>query len=138
MAEANLPCGSQYRRAAGIFGDYFAHASRRYMSQLWTQQGLDAYSFRFDTYSSALPIQNWIGLGPGFANHGTELAYEMGLPGGFTTSINFYPPVKNVSTHIHLSREMNKRWIAFAHSLDPNSVEGALDDDNSPMACQST
>ena len=123
MAEANLSCGSQYRRAAALLGDYFAHASRRYMSQLWSQQGLDTYSFRFDTDPTALPITYWVGLGPGFAVHGAELAYEMGLPGGFTTSIDFYPPVKNVSTHIRLSHEMNKRWIAFAHSLDPNLVK---------------
>ncbi len=124
MAEANLTCGSQYRRTAGILGDFFAHAPRRYMSQLWSQLGLDAYSFRFDTDPTSLPIQYWVGLGPGFALHGAELAYEIGLPGGFTTSIDFYPPVKNVSTHIQLSHEMNMRWVSFAHSLDPNYAHG--------------
>ena len=121
MNAGNLACGAQYRRAAALFGDFFAHAPRRYMASHWAQLGLAAYSFRFDTAPTALPIVYWNGLGPGFAEHGAELAYEFGLPPGFTTSIRFYPPVKNISTHIQMSQEMIKRWIAFTYTGDPNS-----------------
>lgn len=124
MNAAHLACGTQYRRATALFGDYFAHAPRRYLAEQWARLGLPAYSFRFDTNPTALPIVYWNGLGPGFAVHGAELAYEFGLPGGFTTDIDFYPPVKNVPTHLHVSREMTKRWISFAYAGDPNHVQG--------------
>jgi hypothetical protein len=126
MNKAHLACGTQHRRGAAILGDNFAHASRRNMAQTWAKLGLPAYTYRFDTNPTAIPIFYWIGLGPGFALHGSELAYEFGLPGGFTTSLDFYPPVKNISTHIHVSHEMNKRWIAFAYSGNPNTVHGQL------------
>ncbi|KAJ5663298.1 hypothetical protein N7507_004029 [Penicillium longicatenatum] len=103
MSAASLPCGSQYRRAAALLGDYISHAPCRYMAQLWSRLGLPTYSFHFRAATTGIPIQYFYGLGPGFANHGAELAYEMGLPGGFTTSIRFYPPVKNVSGHVALS-----------------------------------
>ena len=73
---------------------------------------------------TSVPIVYWNGLGPGFALHGAELAYKFSLPGGFTTNINFYPPVKDVPTHRYLSRVMVSKWIAFAHSGNPNAVEG--------------
>ncbi|KAJ5684508.1 uncharacterized protein N7477_000853 [Penicillium maclennaniae] len=120
---ANLPCGSQYRRAAALLGDYVSHAPRRYMARLWSRLGLPTYSFHFKAAVTGVPIQFFYGLGPGFANHGAELAYEMGLPGGFTTPIRFYPPVKNVSGHVALSMEMNRRWIAFVARRDPNQLK---------------
>ncbi|KAJ5128040.1 hypothetical protein N7448_008819 [Penicillium atrosanguineum] len=79
----NLPCGSQYRRAAALLGDYVSHAPRRYMARLWSRLGLPTYSFHFKAAVTGVPIQYFYGLGPGFSNHGAELAYEMGLPGGF-------------------------------------------------------
>ncbi|KAJ5240754.1 uncharacterized protein N7469_002345 [Penicillium citrinum] len=124
MYAANLPCGSQYRRAAALLGDYVSHAPRRYMAYLWSRLGLPTYSFHFKAVTTGIPIQYFYGLGPGFANHGAELAYEMGLPGGFTTPIQFYPPVKNVSGHLALSMEMNRRWIAFVARKNPNELKG--------------
>lgn len=126
MYAANLPCGSQYRRTAALLGDYVSHAPRRYMAQLWSRLGLPTYSYHFKAATTGIPIQYFYGLGPGFATHGAELAYEMGLPGGFTTPIRFYPPVKNVSGHVALSMEMNRRWIAFATRRDPNELRGTL------------
>ncbi|KAJ5923158.1 hypothetical protein N7454_008403 [Penicillium verhagenii] len=120
MHAVDLPCGSQYRRAAALLGDYVSHAPRRYMAQLWSRLGLPTYTFHFKAATTGIPIQYFYGLGPGFANHGAELAYEMGLPGGLTTPIGFYPPVKNVSGHLALSIEMNRRWIAFAGGRNPN------------------
>ena len=121
-ATTNLSCGAQYRRSAAILGDWFSHSSRRFMASQWARLNLTAYSFRFDTAPTSIPIVNWIGLGPGFATHGSELAYEFRLPGGFTTSIDFYPPVKNGSTHLYLSRAIVSKWIAFATTGDPNSI----------------
>ena len=124
MNAVSLPCGSQYRRSAAMLGDYVSHAPRRYMAQLWSRLGLPTYSFHFKAATTGIPIQYFYGLGPGFANHGAELAYEMGLPGGISTPIQFYPPVKNVSGHIALSKEMNRRWIAFVSRKDPNELRG--------------
>jgi carboxylesterase type B len=124
MNAVGLPCGSQYRRSAAMLGDYVSHAPRRYMAQLWSRLGLPTYSFHFKAATTGIPIQYFYGLGPGFANHGAELAYEMGLPGGISTPIQFYLPVKNVSGHIALSKEMNRRWIAFVSRKDPNELTG--------------
>ena len=121
-ATTDLACGSEYRREAAILGDYFADAPRRFMASQWARLGLPTYSFRFDTDPTSVPIRNWIGLGPGFATHGSELAYEFRLPGGFTTPIDFYPPVKNVSTHLYLSKVIVSKWIAFAATGDPNAI----------------
>jgi carboxylesterase type B len=63
LNRAKLVCGSEYRRLAGILGDYFLDASRRYMSERWAFLGLDTYSFRFATNPTSLPIVNWNGLG---------------------------------------------------------------------------
>jgi len=80
MDHVHLACGSQYRRAAAILGDYVAHAPRRFMARLWARLGLPTYSFHFKAATTGIPINISYGLGPGFANHGAELAYEMGLP----------------------------------------------------------
>lgn len=122
MAKVHLSCGDEWRRFAAIIGDWFSGAPRRLMAQQWARLGLPTYSYRFDTNPSAVPLVNWIGLGPGFATHGAELAYEFGLPPGFTTPIDFYPPVLNVSSHIAVSHAMVSKWIAFAHSGDPNGI----------------
>lgn len=123
MEAINLACGSQWRRFAAIVGDFFAMASRRLTSEQWARLGIPIYSFRFDTDPTEIPLVNWIGLGPGFSTHGAELAYEFELPPGFTTPLNFYPPVKNVSTHVALSHAIVSKWISFAYTGgDPNAV----------------
>ena len=122
MNAVNLACGSQYRRAAALLGDRFSASARRYLAQLWASLGLPAYSFRFDTNPTSIPIQYFYGIGPGFATHGSELAYEFGLPAGFSNGLHFYPPVKDVAPHIEVSHEMNRRWISFAATGNPNNV----------------
>lgn len=124
LEKLNLTCGAEYRRTAAILGDWFVDAGRRYMSKYWTKLGLPVYSYRFSADPTALPIQIWEGLGPGFAIHGADLAYDFRLPGGFTTDIEFYPPVKNVSGHEHLASLMVSKFVSFAYSLDPNEHIG--------------
>jgi carboxylesterase type B len=63
MSKANLICGTQYRRMAGILGDYFLDAPRRYMAENWASLGLDAYAFRFTANPTSLPIVYWNNLG---------------------------------------------------------------------------
>ena len=121
LEAVNLTCGTEYRRTAAILGDWFVDAGRRYMSKYWTKLGLPAYSYRFSADPTSVPIQVWTGLGPGFAIHGADLAYDFRLPGGFTTFIDFYPPVKNVTGHEKLSRAMVTKFVSFAYGLDPNS-----------------
>ena len=92
MATIHLNCGAEWRRFAAIVGDWLAHAPRRYLSTQWARLELPAYSYRFDTDPTAIPLVYWVGLGPGFALHGAELAYEFGLPAGFTTPIDIFTP----------------------------------------------
>lgn len=122
LAKVNLTCGAEYRRTAAILGDWFVDAGRRYMAEHWVKLGLSTWSYRFSANPTSLPIQVWTGLGPGFAIHGADLAYDFRLPGGFTTYIDFYPPVKNVTGHEELSKVMVSKFVSFAHSLDPNLV----------------
>jgi hypothetical protein len=56
--------------------------------------------------------------------HGADLAYQFGLPANFTTPINFYPPIKPVQSHIDVSHAIVSKWVSFAHSLDPNKIQG--------------
>jgi carboxylesterase type B len=127
LRAVNLACGAEYRRLAAIFGDWFVDAGRRNMAEHWVKLGLPAYSYRFAANPTSLPIQVWIGLGPGFSIHGADLAYDFRLPGGFTTPIDFYPPVKNISSHEELSKVMADKFISFVHSLDPNAFSGELE-----------
>ena len=53
-----------------------------------------------------------------------DVSSDFRLPGGFTTFIDFYPPVKPVPGHEALSRVLVSKFISFAHSLDPNAFEG--------------
>ncbi|KAF2158795.1 hypothetical protein M409DRAFT_31747, partial [Zasmidium cellare ATCC 36951] len=122
MEAANLSCTPQHRRTAAILGDYFADAGRRYVAEKWSQLGLSTYSYRFAAESTSIPISYWTGLGPGFATHGADLAYDFRLPGNFTTSIHYYPPVKPVPSHEELSRLMVTKYISFVNSLDPNNL----------------
>lgn len=124
LEAVNLTCGAEYRRAAAILGDWFVDAGRRYMSKHWTKLGLPAYSYRFSAGPTSLPIQVWIGLGPGFAIHGADLAYDFRLPGGFTTALDFYPPVKDVAGHKQLSKAMVSKFVSFVDCLDPNAFNG--------------
>lgn len=124
LEKANLTCGAEYRRTAAILGDWFVDAGRRRMAKQWSKLCLPAFSYRFTADPTSLPIQVWNGLGPGFSIHGADLAYDFGLPGGFTTAIDFYPPVKDVNSHEKLSRAMVSNFASFAHSLDPNAFEG--------------
>ncbi|CAK4000325.1 Hypothetical predicted protein [Lecanosticta acicola] len=112
-------CTPLYRRTAAILGDFFADLGRRMVSQRWPEA---VYSYRFVADSTSIPITYWKGLGPGFANHGTDIAYGFRLPGNFTTSIHYYPPVKPTPGHEGLSRVMASRYISFVHGLDPNAV----------------
>jgi carboxylesterase type B len=123
MEAANLTCTPEYRRTAAILGDWFADAGRRYMARKWSELGLPTYSFRFAADPTGIPIRYWTNLGPGFAEHGVDLAYGFRLPGGFTTPIDYYPPVKKVHSHEYLSRVIASKVVSFAHSLDPNSYD---------------
>lgn len=123
MAQIRLQCGPQWRRFAAILGDPLVLAPRRYFAQQWGRFGLFAYSYRFDTAPTTFPLVYINGLGPGFAIHGADLAYSFGLPPGFTTPIDFYPPVLNVSSHVKVSYAMVSKWISFVHSGDPNGFK---------------
>lgn len=123
MQAAKLSCTSQYRRTAAILGDYFADTGRRYVAEKWSQLGLPTYSYRFAADSTGVPISVWTGLGPGFATHGADLAYDFRLSGNFTTLIHYYPPVKPIPSHEELSRIMVSKYISFVYSMDPNSLD---------------
>jgi len=93
-------------------------------TQVYTLQSLSTIPTKAFAFAGHLLTFGQPKIGPGFALHGAELAYQFGLPPGFTTSIDFYPPVKPVQPHIDVSHAIVSKWVSFAHSLDPNAIHG--------------
>ncbi|KAM0330810.1 hypothetical protein ACHAQA_003765 [Verticillium albo-atrum] len=120
MRAANLVCGGQYRRAAAIFGDLQAIAGRRLLARSLAKRGVEAYSYRFDTNPTAIPISNI--LTPGFATHSSEYAYFFNLPVEFDLGI-YNPPVVNVSSHLRLARGIVDKFATYIATGDPNAFK---------------
>ncbi|KAF6834067.1 para-nitrobenzyl esterase [Colletotrichum plurivorum] len=119
MRDASMPCGPQYRRMAGLFGDYASIAWRRATARAWAAAGLKAYSYRFDTNPTDIPIVK-NAIAPGFATHSAEYAYFFNFPPE-NDMLGLNPPVRNVSSHLRLSRDVSDKLIAFIATGDPNS-----------------
>ena len=76
-AKVGLASGNQTRRAHAIVGEWISMAGQRFTaSKRKAASRYEAYSYHFDTDSSRFPLVVTAGLGPGFAQHGSELSYE--------------------------------------------------------------
>ncbi|KAK3998088.1 Alpha/Beta hydrolase protein [Cladorrhinum sp. PSN332] len=120
--------GRQYKRAAAIIGDVFYHAPRLQDARAYARYQNDTFVYRFNTrpWMPFVPLapERYDGveiscvdgicgsLGPGHEGvaHATELAFVFGNPG-------WLGPWEEWK---RLSREMQTRWINFAHDGDPN------------------
>ena len=117
-AKVGLASGTQTRRAYAIVGDWIFMAGRRFTSANWkAASGHQAYSFRFDTDPSRFPLVVTPGLGPRFAQHGSELSYEFRIP---YISPTPYPPLPNVTAMQKVSYAMQATWVSFAATGSPN------------------
>ncbi|KAL0943725.1 para-nitrobenzyl esterase [Colletotrichum truncatum] len=120
LREANMTCGAQYRRIAGIMGDYAQILGRRATAEAWAAAGLSAYSYRFDTNPTDVPIVK-NAIAPGFATHSAEYAYFFNFPPEYNM-LGLNPAVRNVSSHLTLSRNIADKFISYIATGDPNSI----------------
>ncbi|KAJ0165631.1 Lipase 1 [Colletotrichum tanaceti] len=121
LRDANMTCGAQYRRLAAIFGDYAQASGRRLTAREWARAGIPAYSYRFDTNPTDIPIVK-NALAPGFSTHSSEYSYFFNFPPEYYMH-GLNPPVRNVSSHLTLSRNIVDKFIAYIASGDPNSFK---------------
>ncbi|GKT58559.1 triacylglycerol lipase [Colletotrichum tofieldiae] len=119
LREANMTCGAQYRRMASIYTDYAQVSGRRLTAREWARAGIPAYSYRFDTNPTDIPIVK-NALAPGFSTHSAEYAYFFNFPPGYYMH-GLNPPVRNVSSHLTLSRNIVDKFIAYVATGNPNS-----------------
>ncbi|KAF3358612.1 Phosphatidylinositol 3-kinase tor2 [Verticillium dahliae VDG1] len=118
MKAAGQLCGAQYRRTAAIFGDFQIINGRRFFAESLAKQGVDVFTYRFDTNPTSIPISSI--LTPGFTAHSTEYTYFFNLPPGY----NMYgmnPQVVNISSHLELSRGIVDKLVSYIATGDPNT-----------------
>lgn len=108
----NSTIGLQYKRAAAYDGDYRFIAGRRLMSQIWSQNDLPTWSYRFNTfrYSSREDFKA--------VTHAMEMPFVFGIKegGGYTPN-----PIEGMpQSYYELSDLMSRMWISFVVDGDPN------------------
>ncbi|KIW17997.1 hypothetical protein PV08_02284 [Exophiala spinifera] len=96
--------GHQFRRSGAFQGDVNIHAPRRLANEIWAASNTSTYGYVFDSYQPAL--SPWVG-----SNHGAELPFVFGSD-WIVSQMN--------STYAELSKAMQKAWISFVATLDPN------------------
>ncbi|GAA5917748.1 hypothetical protein JCM6882_001313 [Rhodosporidiobolus microsporus] len=111
-----IPGGLQQKRMNSIAGDASMHATRRRMSELYSQADQAVYSYRFDQ-----PAQNST-LTAG-VTHFAEVAYVFSVPNEYKTANT----LGNRPGDAELAKLMTSQWVSFIHDLDPNGhgVDGA-------------
>ncbi|RMX97236.1 hypothetical protein D0868_10751 [Hortaea werneckii] len=132
--ESTLPCdfsgfpssfgdAEQYRRQAAYFGDVVMIANRRGACEAWTREGVDAYSYRFDTTPNG--VAYYMGV-----PHFQEVAFVFdnvdGL--GYDAEHGTVNPFANESSsYTQLAELMSKSWASFIYDLDPNGFKDRYD-----------
>ena len=119
-AAIGIVSGTQTRRAYAIFTDLYMMAGRRMTAKSWPKifPNKKAYSYRWDTDPTTIPLVYTPGLGVGFAQHGAELSWEFRLP---YVSGSPYPPLPKIPAMQKESYAMQAQWISFAATGNPNA-----------------
>ncbi|KAK3293163.1 Alpha/Beta hydrolase protein [Chaetomium fimeti] len=126
LEAANQTCGgAQYRRLAAITGDYGLIHGRRDMAAKWAELGETAYTWRFGTWPTSMPLDTTLEGQPGFAAHGAEYSYFFRFPADYELFGN-NPHVPDSEAHRALAEVISTRVIAYVYSGDPNFVEGTV------------
>ncbi|GAB1318454.1 Carboxylic ester hydrolase [Madurella fahalii] len=114
-------CGRQYRRLAAIVGDFTLIYGRRVLTRKFAERGMTAYSYRFDTWPTSIPIQTQYDPQTYFAGHSSEYSYFLRFPRDYELYGN-NPPVANSTSHLALSHGISARLIAYVYNGNPNSI----------------
>lgn len=114
--------GYQYKRISVIGGDVLFHGPRRQDARVYTEAGLDVYSYRFDilpfvngtnstwTDTVGTPQAAYYGV-----SHGAELPFVLCNPSHGLG--NLLGPLPSYAV---LAKQMSSMWISFVYSLNPN------------------
>ncbi|KAK4204589.1 Alpha/Beta hydrolase protein [Triangularia verruculosa] len=121
-AVGGLRCGTQFRRFAAMFGDFFVIAGQRAFAQAFAKFGLTAYSYRFDTWPTSFPITNFTNFKPGFASHSTEYSYFFRFPREHNLYGNNPPIPEGSRAHLQLSHGIAAKLIGYIYTGDPNAI----------------
>lgn len=112
------PNNPQWRRGASIGSDLVIVSQRRKMAELYTNAGVDVYSYRFDQrlYNGA----EWTGV-----KHFQNVAFS------FQNISGLLGPSPQYDSHVELARGIGQAYAHFVNDLDPNGkANGTYAQDN--------
>ncbi|KAL1582072.1 hypothetical protein WHR41_09255 [Cladosporium halotolerans] len=114
------PGQAQYRRSAAYWGDALMNANRRGACETWTANGVDAWSYRFNTIPNGIPFTTGV-------THFQEVAFVFDN----TQGLGYGPLWGTVNPYANKSQSyqdlgflMSTSWASFIHDLDPNGYKG--------------
>jgi acetylcholinesterase len=110
------PFGAQYRRSCAYYGDATFIAVRRLYCETWSNLGLSAYCYRFNTLPAGLP--DVIGI-----THFQEVAFVFDNTDGMGYAVS--PFAGMPKTYDDLAKYMSASWASFISDLDPNAWLGS-------------
>jgi carboxylesterase type B len=108
----NDPRGTMYRRSAAYWGDVRIIANRRGTCEAWTAEGIEAYSYRFNTRSTSTPVYAGV-------PHAEEIPYVFNNTRGLSPPSD--PVQDQPQSYQELAILMSSTWASFIHDRDPNS-----------------
>lgn len=101
------PNNPQWRRGASIGSDMVMVAQRRKMAELYTNAGVDVYSYRFDQ-------RPWNGAEWSGVKHFVNVAYSFQNISGLLGASPQY------DSHMELAKGIGQAYAHFVNDLDPN------------------
>lgn len=115
--EPPSPYGAQFARVARYIGDAMFTAGRRYTCEIWAENGLPCYSYRFNTIPADTDV---ITLG---ATHFEEVAFVFNnvIGTGMDSSAFAVTPSFREQQYRYLGQLMSRMWISFAGTHSPNN-----------------
>lgn len=118
----SAPYGSQFLRTARYTGDVLFIAGRRYTCEVWTQNGLPCYSYRFNTIPGG---SDPLYMG---ATHYEEVAFVFGnlLGQGMPENAFDVQPAERAESYKKTSDLMGRMWMSFAATHSPNAHKRKL------------
>ncbi|KAJ5214232.1 carboxylesterase family protein [Penicillium cf. viridicatum] len=116
LNDPGAPYGSWYGSMSLALGDFAFISGRRISAETWAQQGLDAYSYRFDTLANGISAET---LG---SCHFLDVAFVFrGITGVGYTENPFEVAAPLRQRYLDLSTLMSRMWVSFVTTGSPNA-----------------
>ena len=120
-ARPGIDLGLQYKRSSAVIGDSIMHAPRRFMNQIWAENDLPSYSYRFNVLPNGI-------LSSAGSNHFKEVAFVFDNTDGvgYAELAGIDPFVNKPASYKKLAGLMASMWSSFISTLDPNISGGTF------------